>query len=131
MPEKLHRCVNDVKGQGKSEDSAYAICNDSITETNTKFLQEVGQPLDIIIEETHNPLDIPFGYEVKEVNNGVKSEGGINDPTEEGGLGSGRNPEGGQDSSGGQPGPLMTFEAKVVKEILDAKVNCPCTKNKK
>ena len=30
MPEKLDRCVNDVKAEGKSEDSAYAICNSSI-----------------------------------------------------------------------------------------------------
>ena len=30
---KLHRCVSDVKGQGKPEDSAYAICNASIDKT--------------------------------------------------------------------------------------------------
>ena len=34
MPIKLDRCVNDVKGEGNSEDSAYAICNDSIKEEN-------------------------------------------------------------------------------------------------
>ena len=32
MPEKLHRCVNHVMDQGKSEDSAWAICNSSISE---------------------------------------------------------------------------------------------------
>ena len=31
MPEKLHRCVDKVKGE-KGEDSAYAICNSSIKE---------------------------------------------------------------------------------------------------
>ena len=32
MPEKLDRCVADVTSQGKSEDSAWAICTDSIVE---------------------------------------------------------------------------------------------------
>ncbi len=32
MPEKLHDCVRDVKGTGKSDDSAWAICNDAIKE---------------------------------------------------------------------------------------------------
>ena len=36
MPEKLDRCVKDVKGEGKSEDSAWAICTDSIEETIMK-----------------------------------------------------------------------------------------------
>lgn len=26
MPKKVHRCVNKVKAAGKSEDSAWAIC---------------------------------------------------------------------------------------------------------
>lgn len=30
MPEKVHRCVNHLKADGKSEESAWAICNDSI-----------------------------------------------------------------------------------------------------
>lgn len=29
MPKKLERCIDKVKDQGKSEDSAYAICSDS------------------------------------------------------------------------------------------------------
>ncbi len=33
MPAKLDRCVKDVKNEGKSEDSAYAICNSSIDST--------------------------------------------------------------------------------------------------
>jgi len=40
MPEKLHRCVNDVKGEGKSEDSAWAICTDSIEEQIMKEVIE-------------------------------------------------------------------------------------------
>ncbi len=36
MPEKLERCVSDVKAQGKSKDSAWAICTDSIEETIMK-----------------------------------------------------------------------------------------------
>ena len=32
MPEELERCVNDVKSQGKSKDSAWAICVDSTGE---------------------------------------------------------------------------------------------------
>jgi len=32
MPEKLERCVSDLKSQGKSDDSAWAICVDSTGE---------------------------------------------------------------------------------------------------
>ena len=32
MPAKLDRCVSDVKAEGKSEDSAWAICNSSVKE---------------------------------------------------------------------------------------------------
>lgn len=32
MPEKLERCVSDVKAQGKSDDSAWGICVDSTGE---------------------------------------------------------------------------------------------------
>lgn len=60
MPEKLDRCVKDVKGQGKSEDSAWAICNDSVKEEVANAIGTAG------VKEHHNPLDIPFGYEVKE-----------------------------------------------------------------
>jgi len=41
VPEKLDRCVNDVKGQGKSEDSAWAICKSSTGETKTKIQEKV------------------------------------------------------------------------------------------
>jgi len=57
LPAKLDRCVSDVKGQGKSEDSAWAICTDSVK-------KEVAEAIGM--GETHNPLDIPFGYEVGE-----------------------------------------------------------------
>jgi len=57
MPEKLDRCVNDVKGQGKSSDSAWAICTDSVK-------KEVAEAIGVA--ESHNPLDIPFGFEVGE-----------------------------------------------------------------
>lgn len=32
MPEKLERCVADLKAQGKSDDSAWPICIDSTGE---------------------------------------------------------------------------------------------------
>jgi len=32
VPEKLEKCVRDVKAQGKSDDSAWAICVDSTGE---------------------------------------------------------------------------------------------------
>lgn len=80
--------------------------------------------------ETHNPMDIPFGHEVHEVNNNVKDK-----PTEEGGMGSGRQPDFGDDAKGGsQPGELVTFETIPVldlkeainKQLLDEKLKCPC-----
>jgi len=38
MPEKLDSCVEQVKGDGNSEDSAYAICTDSLkTAKHGKF----------------------------------------------------------------------------------------------
>ena len=53
MPEKLHDCVRDVKGQGKSEDSAWAICNDSIREEVATAIGIAG----LGIKEDHHPLD--------------------------------------------------------------------------
>ena len=54
MPKKLTDCVRDVKAQGKSDDSAWGIC---VASTGEKPHKET--------KEHHNPLDIPFGYEVK------------------------------------------------------------------
>ena len=66
MPEKLERCVKDVKAQGKSEDSAWGICVDSTGEKphQDTVKQEVAAAIGMA--ESHNPLDIPFGYEVAE-----------------------------------------------------------------
>jgi hypothetical protein len=50
VPEKLDRCVADVKAKG-DVDNPYAVCNASIGKET---------------KEHHNPLDIPFGYEVNE-----------------------------------------------------------------
>lgn len=57
MPEKLERCVSDVKGQGKSSDSAWAICTDSI---KNEVAEAIG------MREHHSPLDIPWDTEVPE-----------------------------------------------------------------
>ena len=56
MPKAVHDCVNKIKGE-KGEDSAWAICNDSVK-------QEVAAAIGMT--ESHNPLDIPLGYEVNE-----------------------------------------------------------------
>ena len=78
-------------------------------------------------KESHNPLDIPFGYEVNEINKGVKDVPGP-DEVDEGGLGSGRNPEGGG-QGGGQPGPLISFGETLFKEMVDSKLSsCQCNK---
>ena len=78
--------------------------------------------------ESHNPLDIPFGHEVKEKQMGVKDVPGP-DEVDEGGMGSGRNPEGGNNMGGGQPGPLISFGETIMKQFVDAKVSCPCNKS--
>ncbi len=84
-----------------------------------------------IIQEHHNPLDIPFGHEIHEVNKGVKD-------LDEGGEGSGRQEDYGDDPTGGQGGELITFETVPVlkleetinKQLFDEKLKCPC-KNRK
>jgi len=50
VPAKLDRCVDDVKAKGGA-DNPWAVCNASIGKET---------------KEHHNPLDIPFGYEVNE-----------------------------------------------------------------
>ena len=40
MPEKLEKCVADVKAQGKSEDSAWGICVDSTGEKPHKEVKD-------------------------------------------------------------------------------------------
>jgi len=152
LPANLERCVDDVKGQ-KGVDDAWAICSSSINEcevcngnehqpTDHPYIPKMKEisPLDIIIQEHHSPLDIPFGYEVKEVNKNVKD-------VEEGGTGSGRNPEDGEKPTGSQAGPLVSFETvsvpssasnlsigakkieeTVMKQLLDSKLTCPCNR---
>ena len=68
MPEKLDRCVKDVKGQGKSDDSAWAICTDSLKESEDRIKSQVASTMAErgMVKEHHNPLDIPFGREVPE-----------------------------------------------------------------
>ena len=56
MPEKLDRCVADVKAKG-GVDNPWAVCNASL---NEEVAEATG------IAESHNPLDIPFGREVPE-----------------------------------------------------------------
>ncbi len=90
-------------------------------------IRELDNPLAIGgIREHHNPLDIPFGKE-QEINMNVKDKP---DETDEGGLGSGRNPEGGGSSGSSQQGPLISFGMETVKELMDAKIreSCPCRK---
>ena len=34
MPEKLHRCVDDLKAEGSDVDNPWAVCNASISEVD-------------------------------------------------------------------------------------------------
>ena len=78
MPEKLDRCVADVKAEGKSEDSAYAICNASMKESESRIKAQVAKTMAErgMVKEHHNPLDIPFGDELPET---VSIPGGLSD----------------------------------------------------
>ncbi len=53
MPEKLEKCVADVKAQGKSDDSAWGICVDS---TGEKPHKEV--------KEDHNHRSVPSKLDI-------------------------------------------------------------------
>ena len=101
--------------------------HDDIKKGNDKFLKE-NKVSFFKFQEHHNPLDIPFGHEVHEVNMDPKQP----EDVDEGGMGSGRNPEGGGDSQGGQPGPLISFglNETISKQLMDAKIkeSCPCHK---
>ena len=111
MPEKLDRCVNDVKGE-HGEDSAWAICTDSLKEEVVNALAIAG------VNESHNPLDIPFGREVPETvsipNSASKIKvGNVNVD----------NTHSGRDK-------LNEMSGNVLKQILETKVgDCSC-KNK-
>jgi len=111
MPEKLDRCVNDVKGE-KGEDSAWAICTDSLKEEVVNVLAIGG------INESHNPLDIPFGREVPET---------VSIPSSASKIKVGNvnvdNTHSGRDK-------LNEMSGNVLKQILETQMGeCPC-KNK-
>ena len=105
--------------------------HDDIKKGNDKFLKESKVSF-FKFQEDHNPLDIPFGHEVptQEKNMNVKDVGGPDD-VDEGGMGSGRNPEGGGNGAG-SPGPLISFglSETLTKQLMDAKLkeSCPCRK---
>ena len=90
---------------------------------------EETSPLDIIIQEHHNPLDIPFGHEVNEINMEVKGP----EDVDEGGMGSGRNPEGGDNGGSSAPGPLVSFgiNETILKQLYDEKLKESCKCHKK
>ena len=116
--------------------SDWEICEDAVRETLP------------ILQEDHNPLDIPFGHEVNE----SEKPGGPED-VDEGGIGSGPDPGFGEPPGGGATaGPLMTFETSsvpnslsavgisgkqmhetIVKQLVETKIakGCGCHKNKR
>ena len=63
MPAKLDRCVRDVKDEGKSEDSAYAICVDSLKESEDRIKSEVAKTMAErgMIKELPETVSIPSG----------------------------------------------------------------------
>ena len=102
--------------------------HDDIKKGNDKFLKE-SQISFFKLQEHHNPLDIPFGHEVNEINMEVKGP----DDVDEGGLGSGRNPEGGNNGGGAEPGPLVSFgiNETIMKQLYDVKLTESCKCHKK
>ena len=62
MPEKLEKCVSDVKAQGKSNDSAWGICVDSTGEKPHKEAHD---------NNTSSKLDISFNRDTKEIKSQV------------------------------------------------------------
>lgn len=119
MPEKLDRCVSDVKGQGKSSDSAWAICNSSIGE-------EVANATGITSPtvESHNPLDIVFGREVPET---------VSIPSGASTISIGGKKKIGEvivDNTKDGKHKMERMSNNVIKQILETKLSeCPC-KNK-
>ncbi len=111
MPAKLDRCVNDVKGE-KGEDSAWAICTDSLKEEVVNALAIAG------VNESHNPLDIPFGREVPETVSIPSGASSIK-------VGNVK-----VDNSHSGRKKLNEMSDNVLKQILETKMTeCPC-KNK-
>ncbi len=121
MPEKLDRCVKDVKAQGKSEDSAWAICNDSVKQEVANVMaiagvKEEANPITIPgVQEHHNPLDIPFGYEVDETHSIGSGLSGTNITV---------------DNSHSGKKKLDRMSELVIKQLLETQIGeCSC-KNK-
>ncbi len=118
MPAKLDRCVKDVKGEGKSEDSAYAICTDSLKEEVANAIAIAG------VKEHHNPLDIPFGKEVPET---------VSVPSGASAISIGAKKKVGEvmvDNSHDGKKKLDRMSELVVKQLLETQIGeCPC-KNK-
>ena len=114
MPKKLTDCVKDVKAQGKSEDSAWGIC---VASTGEKPHKEV--------KEHHNPLDIPFGYEVK--NRAMdKVQEKINEnrqvPFFNPKVKDGSNKPDNRKTTKGIGGPRLDMESFLWKDILDGQL---------
>ena len=131
--DKVKEC--DVCGDGEHEptDHPYIPTMESSV-LSIAGIRESDNPLAIGgIREHHNPLDIPFGKEqpTQEKNMNPKDVGGPDD-VDEGGLGSGRNPEGGG-KGGSQPGPLISFgiNETIIKQLMDAKLKESCSCHKK
>lgn len=102
--------------------------HDDIKKGNDKFLKESQISFFSLggLQEHHNPLDIPFGHELNEIGTAPKD-------VDEGGMGSGRQDEGGGDNGGSQPGPLISFglNEALTKNIMDAKIKESCSCHKK
>jgi len=102
--------------------------NDSIKKLNDKYIKET-QVSFFKFQEDHNPLDIPFGHEVHELNMEVD-----NDKMDEGGMGSGPSGSSPGDAGPSQQGPLISFglHELISKQLMDAKLkeSCGC-RNKK
>ena len=119
MPEKLDRCVKDVKAKGGG-DNPWAVCNASIGEVSN------ATGITLPTTESHNPLDIVFGREVPETVSipsgasaisigGKKKVGDVNvDNTHEG------------------KHKMEEMSNNVLKQILETKLDeCPCKKHNK
>ena len=120
MPAKLDRCVNDVKGE-KGEDSAWAICTDSIKK---EVSNATGITSPTSVAESHNPLDIVFGKEVPET---------VSVPSGASAVSIGGKKKIGEVNVNNTHDGKRKLEAvsnNVIKQILETKLGaCPC-KNK-
>jgi len=118
VPEKLDRCVADVKAKG-GVDNPWAVCNASIGE-------EVANATGITLPttESHNPLDIVFGREVPET---------VSVPSGASAISIGGKKKVGEvivDNTNDGKHKMEEMSNNVIKQILETKLGaCPC-KNK-